>query len=362
MANSWMIYGASGYTGTLIAEEAVRRGHEPILAGRSKEKLLPLAHRLGLEYLVLDLAKGQALSAAVKEVDLVLNAAGPFIKTSGPLAQACLEGSTHYADVTNEIPVFHLLEALHDEAKGKGVVLMPGVGFGVTVTNCLARYVAEQVPGAVSLHCAAAPYTDHRSPGFYKTVLDLLAQGGLLRREHRLTESHLGSGAIHVPFPEGVRILVPVPTGDLEAAYYATGIPNVTAYSTEFPAGRTFRAILPLMIALLRHKGFRNRIEGLLDGRNPEPIAKDRGEQAVSYGWAKAVDERGKEFQAWLEMGEGYQFTAVSSVLAAEKIMANKAAGFLTPSEAFGVDFVMEIPGVKRYTELPAKMSSKENP
>ena len=38
---TWMIYGANGYTGPLLAEEAVRRGHRPILAGRSAEKLKP---------------------------------------------------------------------------------------------------------------------------------------------------------------------------------------------------------------------------------------------------------------------------------------------------------------------------------
>src|SRR5687768_4877984 len=45
---TWMIYGANGYTGTLLAEEAVRRGHKPVLAGRSAEKIRPLADRLGL--------------------------------------------------------------------------------------------------------------------------------------------------------------------------------------------------------------------------------------------------------------------------------------------------------------------------
>ena len=44
-----MIYGANGYTGELIAREAVKRGMRPILAGRSREKIEPLARELGLE-------------------------------------------------------------------------------------------------------------------------------------------------------------------------------------------------------------------------------------------------------------------------------------------------------------------------
>ena len=44
----WLLYGASGYTGRMIAEEAVRRGHRPVLAGRSAERVRPLAESLGL--------------------------------------------------------------------------------------------------------------------------------------------------------------------------------------------------------------------------------------------------------------------------------------------------------------------------
>ena len=49
----WLIYGANGYTGELIAREARKRGMTPILAGRSQESVASLAGELGLARLVL---------------------------------------------------------------------------------------------------------------------------------------------------------------------------------------------------------------------------------------------------------------------------------------------------------------------
>src|SRR5262249_2099851 len=100
----WMIYGANGYTGALVAEEGVRRGHTPLLAGRSASKLRPLAERLNLEYLAVPLDDPNALTKAVSRVQLVYHAAGPFAHTSDPMLRACLAAGAHYLDITGEIP------------------------------------------------------------------------------------------------------------------------------------------------------------------------------------------------------------------------------------------------------------------
>src|SRR5690349_20732590 len=98
-----MIYGATGYTGALVAEAAVQRGHKPILAGRDASKLKPLAERLGLEWQAISLDDTAALGKAVAEVDLVMHCAGPFTMTSRPMLRACLAGKAHYLDITGEV-------------------------------------------------------------------------------------------------------------------------------------------------------------------------------------------------------------------------------------------------------------------
>lgn len=351
-ASQWMIYGAYGYTGTLIAEEAVRRGHRPILAGRAPEKLMPLAQRLGLQYVAVDLHDTARLTQLLRRVDLVLNAAGPFIHTSEALIQPCLATATNYLDVGNEIPAFQAVQAQDAAARQCGVALMSGVGFGVTATNCLVKYVAQQVPDAVEIACAMVPYNQQSSSGAAKTILELLPGGGTVRRNGKRVASRLGTGAIAVQFPDGARTVVPVPTADLEAAYQATGVPDVTAYA-EFPMSPLFLGVLPLLGRLLKIRAIRLCVEQMLDRRTPAPQGASQGTTRPSYAWARAVDRHGRAVQAWLELGEGYAFTAAASVRAAERVLTQRPAGALTPAEAFGADFVLEIPGTKRYSSLP---------
>src|SRR5436305_2492465 len=107
----WIIYGAAGTTGTLIAEEAIRRGHQPLLAGRSAESLASLGKRLGLPWMAVGLDEPSRLQRAVSDGDAVLNAAGPFIATAPPLGEALLAAGTHYLALAGEIPALQLLFA-----------------------------------------------------------------------------------------------------------------------------------------------------------------------------------------------------------------------------------------------------------
>jgi len=137
---NWMIYGANGYTGELIAREAAARGLRPILAGRDAAAVAVLANELRLAH-----RSFPARAPALAEVSLVLNCAGPFSATASPLMRACLEGRAHYLDITGEIDVFEHAQTLSSPARTAGVVICPGVGFDVIPTDCLARALVEAV-------------------------------------------------------------------------------------------------------------------------------------------------------------------------------------------------------------------------
>src|SRR4051812_29482409 len=194
-----MLYGASGYTGRLIAEEAVRRGHRPVIAGRSREKLAPLAELLGLELAVVGLDDVRGLVAALQGLPLVLHAAGPFIRTSESMVQACLATGAHYLDITGEIPVFENTFHHDAEARERGITLLSGVGFDVVPTDCMARYVAERVPGAHELDLAIV-LTGQASPGTAKSMLEHLPSGGRVRRGGNLLPWPMGKGLRRVRF------------------------------------------------------------------------------------------------------------------------------------------------------------------
>src|SRR5262245_28106508 len=123
-----MIYGANGYTGELIAREAVSRGLKPVLAGRTAAKVEQLAARLGLPARVFDLQDATATSKGVEGTRLVLHCAGPFSATAAPMMAACLATRAHYLDITGEISVFEHAGTLDAAARASGIVVCPGVG------------------------------------------------------------------------------------------------------------------------------------------------------------------------------------------------------------------------------------------
>lgn len=148
---TWMVYGANGYTGRLIAELAVERGERPVLAGRSREKVEPVAAALGLEHRAFDLSDA---SAHLEDVDAVVHCAGPFAHTSAAMVDACLKTRTHYLDITGEIDVFESVSLRDDDAREAGIVLLPGAGFDVVPTDCVAAILKNALPTATHLDLA----------------------------------------------------------------------------------------------------------------------------------------------------------------------------------------------------------------
>ena len=71
-ARSWMLYGAAGHTGALIAQHAYERGHRPVLAGRNGPTTTGLAESLNLPHRTLSLDDPAAVQAALADIDLVL--------------------------------------------------------------------------------------------------------------------------------------------------------------------------------------------------------------------------------------------------------------------------------------------------
>ncbi|MDB4975021.1 MAG: integral rane protein [Myxococcaceae bacterium] len=355
----WMIYGANGYTGVLVAEEAARRGHRPLLAGRNADKVRPLAERLGLPFVALDLHDEAALRRALADLELVFHAAGPFVDTSDPMIRACLATRTHYVDITGEVPVFRNTYGYDQLAREAGVVLMSGVGFDVVPTDCLALYVAKHLPGITELEIAIAGI-EGLSAGTAKSMLDGAGSGMLARRDGLLRPLPFGKGGKRVRFVDRERSVLPIPWGDLESGYRSTGVPNITTYMA-FPrklaegAEKTWRlsaAGAPLLRAALARPAIRGLLGKLIERRiqGPDPKVRKNGKAFV---WVGGRDAGGRARDAWLQTPDAYTFTALSGVRSVEHILARKLAGALTPSAAFGEDFVLEIEGVERFDQLP---------
>lgn len=357
---TWMIYGATGYTGKLIAEAAVQRGHKPVIAGRSEHKLKPLADRLGLDYLVFGVNDNAEAIDGLRRVDdleLVLHCAGPFIHTSAPMLEACLHVGAHYLDITGEISVFEHTFAQHDRAEAEGILLMSGVGFDIVPSDCLSRYVAEQKPNATQLDVVIEALGGDSgganiTAGTMKSMVEMIPGGGRLRRGGQLVPYDLGAGADRFTFPHGKRLTLPITWGDLSTAYRTTGIPNITTYMS-FPPSQIKalqRFAYPLRM-LLKNDMVRGWVCDQIDQNIDGPSQETRN-TARSHLYARATAPDGTYADAWLETKEGYAFTVDASLLCVEQVLDGNYSGAQTPAQAFGADFVLNIDTTTRHDAL----------
>jgi short subunit dehydrogenase-like uncharacterized protein len=348
----WLIYGSSGYTGTLVAEHAVSRGHRPVLAGRSRDKVEPLANRLGLECAVFSLDDAESAARALAGCDLVFHAAGPFVFTSDPMIRSCLAAAVNYVDVTGEIPVFENTFQHDAAARERGICLMSGVGFDVVPTDCMARYVADRLPGATRLEIAFAS-SGGASAGTIKSALEHVPKGNFVRRGGALTPVPTAHEIRMVRFYDKERTVVSIPWGDLSTAYRSTGIGDITTYMAQSEnAAKIMRATGGVMRRVLGVDAVRSFAQDLVAKRvrGPDETARRAGR---SHVWVRASKEGGEAREAWLETLGGYDFTAAAGVRAVERLLEKRPKGALTPSTAFGHDFVLEIEETTRYDALP---------
>lgn len=346
--SDWLLYGAYGYTGARIARRAVERGERPTLAGRDGAATAALAAELGLPHRTFGLDDAERLRAGVAGHRAVLHCAGPFSATSRPMADACLATGAHYLDITGEIGVFEALAARDDEARAAGVCLLPGVGFDVVPTDCLAAMLAERLPGARQLELAFKG-AGTPSRGTARTMLEVARDGGAARIDGRIERVPLAWKTIEVPFPSGPRLAAAIPWGDVSTAFSSTGIPNITVYLAMPPSNLRALPWLDRLAPLLGSQAGQRVLRGVADRRAHGPSA-EVSSTGRSEVWGRVVHADGRSVSGALTCPEGYRLT-VDSALRAIARRDELPAGYRTPSAAFGADFISACEGVELHID-----------
>ena len=340
----WMIYGANGYTGALIAREAKRRGAAPVLAGRDAGKIAEMARELSLPSKVFSLDAPLDIAAALRGIGLVLNCAGPFSKTADLLMRACLAAKAHYLDITGEIDILEGAHRFDADAKSAGVVLCPGVGFDVTPTDCIALMLKTALPEAHEL--ALGFESDHRmSPGTAKTLIEALGKSGKIRRCGRIVDLPIGDGCRDINFGLGAKRAMPIPWGDVASAFYTTGIPNITVFTPISSPLLVIARLLNIFGLILRTPRVQTwlieRIQKTVKG--PDAAMRDASRTWV---WGEAKDPNGQSKEIRIVSLNGYSLTVFSSLAIVESLIANgNSPGCWTPAGIMGKDFILSLPG-----------------
>ena len=348
MNGQWMIYGANGYTGELIARQAVAQGLRPVLAGRNEGKLKALADELGLSHRAFALDSAQTVHDALFDMDLVLHCAGPFSATSAVMIEGCLSAGTHYLDITGEISVFEHAHQQTARARQAGIVICPGVGFDVIPTDCVAAKLKQELPDATQLSLGFQSATGP-SPGTSKTLVEGLARGSMERRDGRLVSVAMGSRHRDIDFGRGPRSAMAIPWGDVSTAYYTTGIANI---DTWIPLPRA-------MVYGARLMGLGRRLFGLrvvqdflkrqieLRVKGPDLSVRDR---QPTWVWGEARNAAGVTRTVRIRTSNVYSLTVDGALAVTRWLLASQpAGGSYTPALLMGPGLVESLPGSGRF-------------
>ena len=342
----WLIYGANGYTGALIAEAAVRRGHRPRLSGRNGGAIQALAARLGTTPAACSLDDPRALRATVAGCRLVLHCAGPFAETSPAMLEACLAEGAHYLDITGEIDVFSACHARSDEASKRGILVVPGVGFDVVPTDGVAAMLKEALPDATSL-VLAFEAGGGLSVGTAKTSVAGLGKGGRVRRGGALVEVPAAFKTRTFLREGKPRTAMTIPWGDVFTAYITTGIPDIEVYLAASPrtiaSARRLNWIRPFLRIGAVTRFMQRRVAGSLK----PPSAATRA-ATNSYVWGEALAADGRSARIEVETPNGYDLTVTAALGVVERLLAkgDGRSGYMTPSQLMGSRYVLSLPGV----------------
>lgn len=346
--NTFLLYGANGYTAELIARFANGYNLQPILAGRRKEQIEPMANKLDLPFKIFDLDDTTALHAALQEVKVVLHAAGPFQFTAKQMIDACLQTGTHYLDINGDIAVFEMIKTYDEAAKKAGVMLMPGVGFDVVPTDCLALQLKTLLPDAIKLQLAFATLGGGLSHGTATTMASKIGEGGAVRANGKIIKKPLGEKGMLVDFAVKKLFVMSIPWGDISTAHFTTAIPNIETFTGISKKAFYILKAQFLFNWLLRTRFVRNIIKKKINNLPAGPTDAQR-EKAIGFVWGQATNAAGKQATVRISGPEGYTLTMHSSLLILQKVLAgNFRAGYQTPSLVYGENLVMEIPGVKK--------------
>lgn len=346
MADPLLIYGATGFTGKLCTRAALDRGLRPVLAGRDAGRVAAVAAPLGLSHRAASLDDPAGLAALLRGIRVVLHAAGPFSATAAPMAEACLAAGVHYLDIAGEVAVLEGLAGRHRDARARGVMLMPAVGFDVVPSDCLAAWVAARLPRPRQL---ALGFTglQFATRGSLRTLVE---HAGVVRvrRAGRLVDVVPGTLRRAFDYGAGARESLHVSWGDIVTAHYTTGIPDVTVYFDATPSLRG-------MLAASRHLGWALRTppwqtwlkaHAVLLPEGPSPAERAAARMTIV---AEVEDAAGRRAAARLHTPEAYTLTGLTAAEIARRVLGGWIEpGFQTPGRVFGPDFVLGFPGVVR--------------
>ncbi|MEK6326410.1 MAG: saccharopine dehydrogenase NADP-binding domain-containing protein [Actinomycetota bacterium] len=339
------VYGATGYTGRLIAAELRRRGAEFVLAGRNRAKLEILAEDLGGQIPIRDASLDDpgALRGLLEPCAAVIACAGPFRLHGEPVLAAAVETRTHYLDTTGEQPFMRkVFDAYGPSADRAEVALVTAMGFDYVPGDMIAALTAEGMGSLEEIVLAYAVQGFGATRGTALSALGMMAGGDSEWRDGELASASrsVGGGSWDFPEPIGRQRMLRYPAGEhitvprhVETARVRTLLTASTLVSLPL-VGR----VAPLVMApfQLAMRTPLRRALGAVIPRLPEgPSEESRRKSSFTIVCEARQDSRRR--RGTVTGADPYGFTAKTTVEGALRFAAPgyDRSGALAPSEAF---------------------------
>ena len=351
MRSNLLIYGVTGALGGLVSALAADAGLPHLAAGRDLERVEAHADRLLVPGRTFSLSDPAKVDRGLAGVAVLLNAAGPFAETAPALVEACLRGGVHYLDLATEVNDLETVRRLDARAREAGVMLLPGLGFGMVPADAMAARLRRRLPDAVRLRLAFET-AGGLPAGALERLRRRLGSPGFRRLDGELVAAAPAAQRRTVDLGGGAREAVLDPwRGDVVTAYWSSVYDAIEAYAV-YPA--PLRALLRLArgggVRRLLGGGAARRVLGLGDlwrsilGTAPSRAGSSgttAAERRASLVWAEAEDAAGDRAVGRLRGPEASLLTARVALWAVQRVLAGRVrVGFQTAVTAWGPDLV----------------------
>jgi hypothetical protein len=351
MASRIVVFGATGYTGTLVAERLAALGERPLLAGRSRQRLEPLAERLGgLETRVADVARPSTVFDLLGEGDVIVSTVGPFARWGEPAVRAAIAAGGIYLDSTGEATfIRRVFEEYGPPARRAGAALMTAMGYDF-VPGALAGALALEEAGPDAVRVDIGYYALGGGPaalsaGTKASGVGIMVDPSYTFRDGRIQRARGSQRLRSFQIKGRPRPALSIGAGEhfsLPAVY--PDLREVNVHLGWFgPLARPMQALSLATSAITRLPGARTalraggeRLVGLT--KSPAP-----GETSGALSWiaAEALDAAGTTLaEVHLAGADPYRYTGDFLAWAARRAARHgvDGTGALGPVRAFGVE------------------------
>lgn len=350
-----VIYGASGHTGSLIAEALHQHELEFAMAGRDAQRLEAAAQGRCEDFRVAQANDHAGLVRAFADADVVVNCAGPFALLGKGVVRAALEADSHYIDTTGEQDfVRGIYEQFESEARRAGRVIINACAFEVALGDWAANVAAEALDAEVADSISISYAIENMQPtkGTRLSILDAMGKPGYRWDEDRWVPVSPGAERLEVTFPDpfGPRLALSFPSPEVITVprhspakhvqtFMSLGQDNPLTRAASMVAPVVAPVITPLLGSLLR-----SSLGAIAESTIRAAEAHRPSKNDVARFAIVAEARCGNEKQRCAVTGEDiYRVSAGVACLAAERLQnEGELGGVLTPSELFPARLALE--------------------